>query len=69
MKKQPSFEQSLTTLDDIVNKLEDRSVSLEEAMGLFEKGVLLIDKCEKELDQAQQRVTMLSEQTEKKETE
>ncbi len=60
MKKQPTFEESLTGLSDIVRKLEDRTITLEQAMELFEKGVTLIEHCQNELKQAEQRVTELS---------
>lgn len=56
-----SFEKSLNQLEDIINKLENEDVSLDEAINLFEKGVKLSNDCRKTLETAEQKIISLTE--------
>ncbi len=56
-----SFSQDLNRIQEIVKKLEEEPMPLEEAMEEFENGVGLVRKCQKFLDEAEQRVSLLSE--------
>ncbi|MBI5522668.1 MAG: exodeoxyribonuclease VII small subunit [Desulfarculus sp.] len=58
-KKEGSFEQSLKRLEEIVDKLEDQELELEEAIALFEEGVKLAEACGARLDAAEKKVTLL----------
>ena len=58
-KKEPGFEQSLTRLEEIVDKLESEELELEESLTLFEEGVKLAEQCNRRLDQAEKKVTLL----------
>lgn len=55
------FEDQLANLEEIVGKLEDESVGLEEALELFEKGIELARSCRARLEEVEQRVTQLLE--------
>jgi len=57
--KKPDFEHSLARLEEIVRKLESASLSLDEAMKLFEEGVQLSRDCQKHLEQAEGKVEIL----------
>ena len=57
--KKPDFEHSLTRLEEIVRKLESANLSLDEAMKLFEEGVVLSRECQKQLEEAEGRVEIL----------
>ena len=57
--KKPEFERSLARLEEIVRKLENTNLSLDEAMKLFEEGVTLSRDCQKQLEQAEGRVEIL----------
>jgi exodeoxyribonuclease VII small subunit len=57
--KKPDFEHSLTRLEEIVRKLESANLPLDEAMKLFEEGMLLSRDCQKQLEQAEARVEIL----------
>ena len=57
--KKPDFERSLARLEEVVRKLENANLSLDEAMKLFEEGVELSRECQKQLEQAEGRVEML----------
>ena len=54
-----SFEQQLTALETIVERLEQGDLSLEESVRLFEEGVKLSDACKKELEAAEGRIQIL----------
>ncbi len=56
-----SFEESLLELENIVEKLENGQLSLDESLGLFEKGIRLVKECNARLKNAQQKVEKLIE--------
>lgn len=58
-KKEPSFEQSLKRLEEIVDKLEGEELALEDSLKLFEEGVKLAEACGRRLDDAEKKVTLL----------
>ena len=53
------FEDQLGKLEEIVARLEDESVGLEEALELFENGMELSRRCSDRLEAVEQRVTQL----------
>lgn len=59
-KKKVSFEQSMVRLEEIVSLLEHGDAPLEEAMSLFEEGAKLLKACTKCLDEAEQKVLLLT---------
>jgi exodeoxyribonuclease VII small subunit len=60
-KTQPAaFEETLASLDSLVTRMEDGHMSLEEALSAFETGVRLTRECQQALQEAEQRVQMLS---------
>ncbi len=54
-----SFEQALEELEEVVAKLEDEGVGLEEALKLFERGVKLAKRCRTQLEAVERRVEQL----------
>ena len=59
-KKKLNFEGSMARLEEIVSLLEKGDAPLEEAMALFEEGAKLLRECTKQLDEAEQKVTLLT---------
>ena len=57
-----SFEAQLAQLETIVNAMEQGELPLEEALKQFEEGVKLTNNCQQMLDQARQRIQLLSEE-------
>ena len=55
-----NFEQSMARLEEIVTTLERGEVSLEDAMKLFEEGSRLMRMCTAALDEAEQKVILLT---------
>ena len=60
-KKAPNFEQSLQSLEALVNKMEAGELSLEDSLKAFEEGVTLTRECQSILAQAEQKVEILME--------
>lgn len=54
-----SYEAAFNALQEIISKLEDGELSLEESLKLYEEGKKLSDQCAKLLEQAQLRVSTL----------
>jgi exodeoxyribonuclease VII small subunit len=63
------FEQSITELELIVKQLEQGELPLEESLKQFEKGINLARNCQDLLQQAQQKIEMLSLTTQEKRTD
>jgi len=58
-KKAASFEAALTELEQIVTRLESGDLPLDDALGEFEKGIQLARQGQQQLQQAEQRVQIL----------
>ncbi|NBC47944.1 MAG: exodeoxyribonuclease VII small subunit [Gammaproteobacteria bacterium] len=63
------FEASLQALEAIVDQLEHGDLTLEASLEAFERGVRLSRGCQQALEQAEQRVRILTEQTTEAEPE
>jgi exodeoxyribonuclease VII small subunit len=53
------FEKKLSRLEEIVSKMEGGEQTLEESLKLFEEGIQLSRVCQKELEDAEQKVELL----------
>ncbi|MFQ3307570.1 MAG: exodeoxyribonuclease VII small subunit [Candidatus Midichloriaceae bacterium] len=54
-----SFEKSLERLEEIVKNLEKGNVELENAINLYEEGILLQEHCQKKLNTAKMKITKI----------
>jgi len=59
-----SFEEALARLEEIVRNLETNAFTLKEALLKFEEGIILSRICEKELKEAESKITLLSQKGE-----
>ena len=57
--KKIDFEASLQKLEDIVSKLEDENINLEDSVKSFEAGINLVKECQKQLEEAELKVKEL----------
>ena len=57
--KEPTFEESMKALAEIVEKLEAGDLPLAESIRLFEEGMRLANASQAQLDQAERRVEAL----------
>lgn len=59
MAKQESFETALHTLEEVVDRLENADLSLEEALSSFAQGVTSAARCQKLLQAVETQVEVL----------
>ncbi len=57
-----NFEEQLTALESVVERLERGDLSLEDSVRLFEEGIKLSDACKTELEAAEGKIQILVEQ-------
>lgn len=55
-----NFEKSIEKLETIVAALEDRTISLDESLKLYENGIVLLNSCNAALEEAKQKIKVLS---------
>jgi exodeoxyribonuclease VII small subunit len=56
---QPDFETAMRDLEELVERLEQGDLPLEESLAAFERGVLLTRTCQTALKEAEQKVEIL----------
>ena len=59
MSEKPTFEQSMDRLDKIVSLLERNEIALEQAIGLFEEGLNLVQDLDTQLQGYENKVQEL----------
>ena len=62
-----TFEESLSELETIVGRLEQGELGLEESMTLFERGLSLSQQSQSKLQDAEQKISILLEESGKQE--
>jgi exodeoxyribonuclease VII small subunit len=55
-----NLEEALEDLEEIVGRLEDGKLTLDESLALFERGIYLVRLCGARLESAEQRIESLS---------
>lgn len=61
-KKSIDFEQALRDLETLVTDMEKGNMSLEDSLKAFETGIQLTRECQARLQEAEQKVQLLTEQ-------
>ena len=51
-----NFKESLDRLDEIVNQISSKALSLDESLALYEEGSKIIKELEKELKAAEEKI-------------
>lgn len=64
-----NFDESLTKLQDIVEKMEQGKISLEESLAHYEEGIKLIQHCHQTLNKAERKIHILSQKLETEQLE
>lgn len=54
------FEESLADLERVVRDLEEGELGLDESLARYEKGIALLRNCHTQLQQAEQRILLLT---------
>ncbi len=55
-----NFEEKLRELEQLVTRMEDGNLGLEESLEAFENGVKLVKECQQALEAAEQKVKLLT---------
>lgn len=55
-----SFEETIKELTDIVEKIEHGQISLQDSLGQYERGMVLIKHCRQILEKAEKRIEKIS---------
>ncbi|MGI6207433.1 MAG: exodeoxyribonuclease VII small subunit [Anaerolineae bacterium] len=56
-----SFEEAYSSLQQVVEQLEKGNLPLQDSLALFERGMLLVRRCTSCLNEAELKITSLSE--------
>lgn len=56
----PSFETALSELENLVERMESGELTLEESLKSFEQGIALTRSCQQALNEAEQKVEILT---------
>lgn len=59
MEQKLSFKQSMSRLEEIIAALEKNEIELEDAIALFEEGLQLVNSCDSQLKNFENRVQEL----------
>ena len=61
MAKTQTFEESIESLEKIVQAIESGQIGLEESLAKYEQGMELVKRCRAILDRAEKRIEVLSQ--------
>ena len=59
-KKKLSFEENIEKLEEILSRLEDEKLSLDMSVKLYEEGMKLVSTCNRELEDAERKIKILT---------
>lgn len=65
MEKKMSFEEKMNRLDEIVGKVENFVLPLEESLKLYQEGTALIKELQSALDDAEKKIKEVTTNTDK----
>ncbi len=57
-----NFEETLIKLEEVVNRLENEELSLDDSLKIFEEGINLYRLCSQELNKIENKINMIVEE-------
>ncbi len=63
-KKEAGLEELFTEIEEILNQMEDKDISLEDSFLLYEKGMKKLKQCNDRIDKVEKKMLMISGQGE-----
>jgi len=60
--KESGLEELFTEIEDILAKMEDKDISLENSFLLYEEGMKKLKRCSEKIDQVEKKMLVISEQ-------
>lgn len=64
MENKLTFEEKLAKLNELVNKLQDNSISFEESISIYNESIKLSEELKNELNNTLSKVTLVNENNE-----
>ena len=61
-KKEPSLEEVLEELDQIIHKMQNREATLEDSFALYEQGIQKLKVCSQKIDLVEKTMLLLTPQ-------
>ena len=61
MAKTTSLEESFDKLEEIIGKLENGQVSLDESFKLYNEGIKYVKNCNQQLDKVEKQIVIMNE--------
>ncbi len=62
--REPSLEETFQELSAIIEKMQEREVTLEESFSLYEQGIRKIKFCNEKIDSVEKKMLLLNQQGE-----
>ena len=59
-KQELSLEEAFARLDELVEKLEDRDVPLEESFQIYKEGMYLLKSCNEKIDKVEKKMQQIN---------
>lgn len=60
-KKAPGLEENFARLEELIGKLEQEDISLEEAFTTYSEGMAVLKQCNEQIDRVEKQVIQLNE--------
>jgi exodeoxyribonuclease VII small subunit len=61
MSKEKTFENVISELEQIITKLDEGEISLEESVTLYKEGMVLVKQCNEKLDTVEKELEIIRE--------
>ena len=62
--KKPTLEENFKKLEEMINKMEDDELPLEETFKLYSEGMTILKNCNEEIDRVEKKVLSLNDKGE-----
>ncbi|MDE6713182.1 MAG: exodeoxyribonuclease VII small subunit [Lachnospiraceae bacterium] len=59
--KVPTLEENFKQLEEMIEKLEDKEIGLEESFSLYEQGMKLLKQCNDQIDRVEKKVMVMNQ--------
>lgn len=60
--KEPDLEELFTQMEEILEKMEDKDISLEDSFSLYEEGMKKLGQCNAKIDDVEKKMLVISSQ-------
>lgn len=60
-KKVPTLEENFRQLEEMIERLEDKEIGLEESFALYERGMKLLKQCNDQIDKVEKKVMVMNQ--------